>query len=83
MALCYENGHGVEQNLNEAIKLYQQSAEKGNAKAQYKMGIFYKEGQGVEKSYTEAKNWLRKAAVQGYSKAIEELKSIENSMEIE
>ena len=47
------------------------------------MGIFYKEGQGVEKSYTEAKNWLRKAAVQGYSKAIEELKSIENSMEIE
>lgn len=62
------------------MKLYQQSAEKGDAKAQYKMGIFYKEGQGVEKSYTEAKIWLRKAAVQGYSKAIEELGSIEDSI---
>ena len=59
------------------------TAEKGNAKAQYRMGIFYKEGQGVEKSYTEAKNWLRKAALQGYSKAIEELRSIEDSIKIE
>jgi TPR repeat protein len=40
-------------------------AEKGDADAQYKLGIAYDEGNGVSKDYTEAFKWFRLAAEQG------------------
>ena len=44
-------------------------AEKGDARAQYKLGYAYDEGQGVPKNDKEAVKWYRKAAEQGYASA--------------
>ena len=40
-------------------------AERGNATAQYKIGVLYFDGHGVEKDYTRAHSWFEKAAIQG------------------
>ncbi|MEI6847733.1 MAG: tetratricopeptide repeat protein [Chlorobiaceae bacterium] len=44
-------------------------AEKGDAKAQYNLGLVYAKGQGVKQDSTEAINWLERAGVQGNAKA--------------
>ncbi|RYH08494.1 hypothetical protein EON65_40825 [archaeon] len=36
---CYEKGHGVKQDLNEAIKQYKAAAEQGNQDAQRKLKV--------------------------------------------
>jgi TPR repeat protein len=40
-------------------------AERGDAKAQYNLGVCYKNGEGVAKDKVEAVKWYRKAAEQG------------------
>ena len=40
-------------------------AEKGDAIAQFNLGVMYDEGQGVEQSFKDAVKWYRKAADQG------------------
>ena len=42
---------------------------KGDAKAQYNLGLMYYNGQGVLQDYKEAVKWYRKSAEQGYAKA--------------
>ena len=44
-------------------------AEKGDADAQFRLGVRYAEGNGVQKDYYEAAKWYRKAAEQGNSDA--------------
>ena len=44
-------------------------AEKGDAKAQFDLGLKYENGEGVLQDYAEAAKWYRKAAEQGYAKA--------------
>ncbi len=44
-------------------------AEKGNAKAQFTLGLMYTLGQGVPQDYQKAVTWLRKAARQGNASA--------------
>ena len=44
-------------------------AEKGDAVAQYNVGMLYAEGQGVEQDIKKAFVWFSKAADQGYAKA--------------
>ena len=41
-------------------------AERGDAKAQYNLGVMYRKGHGVPKNDAEAVKWYRKAAEQGY-----------------
>lgn len=41
-------------------------AEKGEAKAQYRLGVLYDKGQGVKQSRTKAAHWYALAAKQGY-----------------
>ena len=53
----------------EALSLYQQLAEQGDAKAQFKLGIMYELGQCVTQDYTQAVYWYRKAAEQGNANA--------------
>ena len=64
LGVCYNDGIGVEQDDNEAIKWYRLSAEKGYSRAQHNLGICYYKGVGVEQDYLEAVKWLRKAAEQ-------------------
>ena len=50
-------------------KLNLSSAEKGDATAQFNLGVMYDNGQGVEQDYAEAVKWYRKAAMQGVASA--------------
>ena len=44
-------------------------AEKGNAKAQFDLGLKYDTGEGVRQDYAEAAKWYRKAKDQGVAGA--------------
>jgi TPR repeat protein len=56
-----------------AVRLYQDSAEKGNSDAQYKLGLLYLTGNGALQDFPEAAKWLKLAAEQGYALAQYEL----------
>lgn len=49
---------------NEFLKL-RAAAEKGEADAQHKLGVYYRSGENGEKNAVEAAKWYRKAAEQG------------------
>ena len=57
----YFKGHGVEQNIDEALKWYGRAAAKGNAMAQLKLGFIYEDGKGVPQNKKAAKAWYHKA----------------------
>ena len=65
LAFCYDNGRGVEQSAEEAVKWYRKAAEQGDAIAQFDLGLCYENGDGVEQDADEAVKWWRKAAAQG------------------
>lgn len=52
-----------------AIREWQPLAEKGDANAQYNMGLLYALGQGMPRDYGKAAEWYRKAAGQGVAAA--------------
>ncbi|MBM7562709.1 tetratricopeptide repeat protein [Fusibacter tunisiensis] len=69
LGLCYENGDGVAQDYEEAVKWYKKAAEQGHVEAQFNLGLCHENGDGVNQDYEEAANWYRKAAEQGHSDA--------------
>ncbi|MWN32815.1 MULTISPECIES: tetratricopeptide repeat protein [unclassified Gilliamella] len=62
-----------------AITYYQQAAELGNSKANYRLGVIYYLGKGVEQSYHNAWQYLDLAAKQGYQPAQDFLITIDKS----
>ena len=59
-------------NYTEAFKWYMQSADKGNAEAMHKVGLYYQIGaQGMASmpNEAEAKKWFKKAADKGHKTA--------------
>jgi TPR repeat protein len=44
-------------------------AERGNAIAQFNLGMLYDKGDGVPQDYVQARQWYNKAANQGYAAA--------------
>jgi TPR repeat protein len=61
---AYEDGNGVPQSDNQAVKWYRAAAEQGNATAQNDVGLMFRLGRGVEQDKVEAVKWYRKAARQ-------------------
>lgn len=57
-------------NINLMFDLLKQSAEEGNAYAQYEVGMKYRDGIGVPKDTKEAFNWFKKAVDNGNTTAI-------------
>jgi len=55
--------------FDEARKLWEPLAEKGEAAAQFNLGVLYAEGQGVVRDDNKAGELYRKAADQGYAPA--------------
>jgi TPR repeat protein len=53
----------------DAIGLLRPMAEKGDAGAQFSLGLVYHQGVGAVKDFQEAAKWLRLAATQGHSRA--------------
>lgn len=60
----YETG-----DYEKAAKLYGVLANKGNAEAQYNLGIMHRAGRGVPRDINEAKKWYLLAAEQGHALA--------------
>ncbi len=58
---------------NTVIAATHQSAERGDADAQFKLSMIYFEGDGVARSPEQGMKWIRRAADQGHGKAQEGL----------
>ena len=65
IGVCYDNGIGVEVDIELAIDWYRKAAEQGVVEAQYDYGIACT----VKNNMAEAFNCLNKAAERGYAKA--------------
>jgi len=55
--------------FTQAFPIMLKSAEKGNKKAQYRLGRMYDKGEGVHEDNKKAFAWYLKAATQGHPKA--------------
>ena len=73
-----EGADGYPQNDNSAAKLFRESAEGGNAMAQYCLAVCYAQGRGVDIDYGQTIYWLEKAASNGHSGAKEFLKEFKS-----
>lgn len=54
-------------NYATAYSEFKKEAKKGNADAQYALGILYASGKGVARDYKEAVKWYTKGAQQGHT----------------
>ena len=59
----------VQMGKTKSVTDLKMAAEKGDAVAQFNLGVCYDEGQSVSQDDTEAVKWYRKAADQGYAAA--------------
>lgn len=66
LGAAYDNGMGVERDLNQALHWYQVAAEQGLAEAQYNLAHLLV---SEELSAAAAAGWMRKAAEQGMADA--------------
>jgi len=80
LGLMYENGKGVPQNFEIAIKWYTLAAEQGVARAQYNLGVLYKSGTGTSRDIPRAHKWLNITATQGHKGAKKLREKIEKKM---
>ena len=65
----YQNGRGVEQDDEEAVRWLRLAASQGLRGAQSELGWMYQSGRGVEQDDEEAARWYRRAADQGLAYA--------------
>lgn len=65
MGVLYDQGYGVNKNVDTARQWYLKAANQHFAKAEHNLGIIYKSGKGVEADATEAAHWFRRAAKDG------------------
>lgn len=56
-------------HYRDALTLWREQAETGDAEAQTQVGEFYEQGLGVTADYAEAARWYKKAADQGFARA--------------
>ena len=62
-----------------ALEVFRPKALKGDAKAQYYLGLMYAGGKGVIKSIGQAREWIKKSADQGFGQAITEYERLKES----
>lgn len=65
LANMYEQGQGVEQDLEVAAAWLTRAAEAGDRVAQLNLGLAYEKGRGVPRDNRTAADWFRRAAEQG------------------
>ena len=64
LGVCFQNGQGVAQDFQEAVKWYRRAAEQDDPVAQCYLAVCYLHGTGVPQELGEAAKWLREAAEQ-------------------
>ena len=72
----YEDGKGVEQNWEEAMKYYKMAFEKGNVYTMNNLGYMYQNGNYVEQNDGKAIKYYKMAVKKGDSVAMYNLGSI-------
>jgi len=67
----FEDGLAAAQkgDYSTALRVWRQLADRGDADAQYNLGVMFNNGDGVAQNYSEALKWHRKAADQGNGNA--------------
>lgn len=73
LGMMYQEGDGVDQNSEEALKWLRQAARKKVADAENFLGVMYADGDGVAEDLPEAARWFRLAADRGHPAAQENL----------
>jgi serine/threonine-protein kinase len=73
VAEAYSRGRGVKKDELLAQSWYFRAAEKGDAEAEYQVGMMHVKGKGVRKDPFTARGWLEKAAARGHEAARLEL----------
>ena len=71
----YRRGESAynKKNYGEALRLFREAADKGNANAMNFVGYMYSSGHGVSRNYREAARWYRKAVGKGHAAAMSNL----------
>ncbi len=77
LAEMLEAGEGLEADIPRAVQFYEEAAEQGFKKSQFKVGMLYFEGKHVQKDVAKGIALIRAAAQHGYKPAIEKLSQIE------
>jgi TPR repeat protein len=65
----YEEGLGVERDVERAAQWYRRAAVQAVPEAQHRLGTLYARGVGVKQSDAVAKKWLIRAVMQGNEEA--------------
>lgn len=60
LAICYEQGWGVEKNEVEAFRLFRRTAERGLPDGMFRLASFYERGVVVEQSQTRYEEWMKR-----------------------
>lgn len=69
LATHFQNGLGVQKDLNQAFRWFKAAADQGLAPAQLNVGRMYAEGRGAGKSENMARKYFEKAASNGDNRA--------------
>ena len=77
LGVLYEQGLGVEADLEKAMGWYREAALQNCPEAQSAMGMLYAQGKGVRQDWEEAQAWFQKAADQGYEEAVQWLRRMD------
>jgi TPR repeat protein len=62
LALCYEDGCHVPEDINRAISLYEAAAERENSSALYRLGLLYQDGDRVTQNWDKAVEYYKIAS---------------------
>lgn len=73
LALRYQSGDGIPQDLSEAFYWFQQSSERNQPQAMHQLAKMYLQGHGIETNTAEGIYWLTKLATRGNPEAQFEL----------
>ncbi len=71
LGLLYEEGQGVERNLDLARYWYLRAAQQGYVDAYFALGDIYAKGRGTEADRSLAYHWYTMAATSGHARAKE------------
>ena len=66
LALCYRYGHGVGQDMVEAVRLWRLGAKAGDTNAMCSLGLCLQRGDGADMNPEEGYSWLRRAGEAGH-----------------
>lgn len=67
LGLIYDRGDRVERDATQALKWYQEAADRGLSKSQYTLGAKHGLGRDLPKNEIESFRWIRYAANQGHT----------------